>query len=113
MALLTVIESFAVFNYGHPEVYAAGRLVDENDPVVKGRERHFETAEASAARVRVETATAAPGERRARTRAAKKAASRPRKAATKKAPAKPAPTAQTPPPAGDTPADDGSTGEKL
>jgi hypothetical protein len=85
MALLTVIESFADFSAGRPEVYNPGRLVDEKDPVVKGRERHFEPAEAAASRVRVEAASAAPGERRERTRPARKAA---KKAAAKKAPAK-------------------------
>ncbi len=85
MALLTVTEAFADFRSGHPEVYNPGRLVDEKDPVVKGREAHFEPAEAAASRVRVESATAAPGERRTRSRASKPAAKKP---ATKKATAK-------------------------
>lgn len=114
MALLTVTEPFAVFDSnGFPTVYNPGRLVDDSDPVVKGREAHFESADAAAARARVESATAAPGERRARTRATKKAA---RKAPAKKAAAKksaPAPKADTPPPAGETPDADSSTGEKL
>lgn len=93
MALLTVTESFADFSSGRPEVYNPGRLVDENDPVVKGRERHFEAADAAAARVRVESATAAPGERRSRSRAAKKTTSR---KAAKKTAAAPAKT-ETPP----------------
>lgn len=87
MALLTVTESFADFSTGRPEVYNPGRLVDEKDPVVKGRERHFEPAEAAASRVRVESATAAPGERRERTRPARKKAPA-KKTAAKKAPAK-------------------------
>lgn len=76
MGLLTVTQAFADFRSGHPEIYNPGRLVDEKDPVVKGREAHFEPAEAAASRVRVETATAAPGERRERSRPAKKAAAK-------------------------------------
>jgi hypothetical protein len=88
MALLTVTESFADFRSGHPEVYNPGRLVDEKDPVVKGREAYFEPADAAASRVRVESATAAPGERRERSRPAKKAAA-------KRAPVKAAPKKET------------------
>lgn len=116
MALLTVIESFADFRSGRPEVYNPGRLVDENDPVVKGRERHFESADAAAARTRVEAATAAPGERRERSRqAAKKAARKPaKKAASTKTPAKSSQAAQTPSePASDATEGNGATGEKL
>lgn len=115
MALLTVIESFADFSTGHPEVYNPGRLVDENDPVVKGRERHFESAEVTASRTRVESATAAPGERRTRTRPAKKTAAK--TAAAKKAPAKAAPKAAEPAaPSGDQPdpkTDDAGSSEVL
>lgn len=96
MALLTVTEAFADFRSGYPVVYTPGMLVDERDPVIKGREAHFIVAE-HAVRPSAETATAAPNERRTRGRAAKKA--------TKKAPAKKAPAPQTPktdaPPAGD------------
>ncbi|WP_374457716.1 hypothetical protein [Nocardioides sp.] len=74
MALLTVTEGFADMRTF--EVYNPGRLVDENDPVVKGREHHFQPAEAIPSRGRVESATAAPGERRERSRPAKKAAAK-------------------------------------
>lgn len=96
MPLLTVTESFADFSTGRPEVYQAGRLVDADDPVVKGRERHFEPAETTASRVRVESATAAPGERRTRTRAAKKTAKKTAPAAEKPAD-DPAPTGENAP----------------
>lgn len=121
MALLTVTESFADFSSGRPEVYNPGRLVDENDPVVKGREAHFEPAEAAASRVRVESATAAPGERRTRSRRpakkapAKKAAVKaPKDAGGTKAPAKTPKAAQAAPePASEATETGGSTGEKL
>lgn len=100
MSLLRVTEAFADFSAGRPEVYNPGRLVDSNDPIVKGREGYFEAAEAAAERVRVEQATAAPGERRGRSRARKAAGKRPtaKKAAAKKA-AAPKPTPEPPAPA--------------
>lgn len=70
MAVLRVVSAFALLSDGR--VFAAGSLVDSNDPAVKGREAHFEAVEATVARVHqtstplVESATAAPGEKRAR-----------------------------------------------
>ncbi|MFI0481737.1 hypothetical protein [Actinomadura sp. 9N215] len=54
---------------GVPRVVAGGDLVDDDDPIYRGREHFFEDAsEYVAARVEkaadVEDATAAPGERR-------------------------------------------------
>jgi len=82
MPILRVKESFSVLNDPTCRVYAAGDLVDSNDPVVRGREAHFETVEAVAAKRAgiVEQATAAPGERRSLTpskRASKRAAAQP------------------------------------
>jgi hypothetical protein len=73
MPVLRVVTAFAVLSDPEGRVYAAGALVDSSDPVVKGREGHFEPVEATIARRRastVETATAAPGEKRTRARAA-------------------------------------------
>lgn len=79
MAILRVREAFTVLSTG--DHYEAGRLVDDSDPNIKGRERHFEPVEAAASRrSSVEQATAEPGERRSlppqkaapRKRAAKK-----------------------------------------
>lgn len=97
MSVLRVTESFAAFTQGFPEVYNTGRLINSDDPVVKGRESHFEPVEVAASRAAgIETATAAPAEKRTRTaprvprkRAAKKTAAKP-PAAKKTAPAKPA-----------------------
>lgn len=63
-----VKESFSFDEKGVPVVLRAGTLVEDDDPRIKGHERHFEQAEDAAARTTVsavETATAAPGERRA------------------------------------------------
>jgi hypothetical protein len=74
-------------------VYAAGRLVEEGDPILDGRELLFEPVEVVAARMSgAETATAAPGEQRTRTTPRKPR--KPRKsAASKKAASTPAPAA--------------------
>lgn len=73
MATLRVRGSFACIYQGVEEVFAAGRLVDASDPVVKGREHLFEPVEVAASRqslmgrtapAPVEQATAAPGEKR-------------------------------------------------
>ncbi|WP_236241158.1 hypothetical protein [Streptomyces sp. CC228A] len=70
MAIKRCKASFAVMVNGAPRVIPAGQLVDESDPVVKGREANFEDVETyvtdKAARRAplVERATAEPGERR-------------------------------------------------
>ena len=53
-------------------VVVAGDLVDDNDPIVKGREALFEPAEAAVKPSSVEQATAAPGERRSAVRTSKR-----------------------------------------
>jgi len=69
------IAGFVDFRGGYPEMYNPGRLVDDADPVIKGREGYFEPVEVAVARFAgVEQTTAAPGERRSR--------SKPRKTAT-------------------------------
>ena len=74
MAYLRCIAAFVDFRDGAVEMYNPGRLVDDSNPVVKGRESYFEPVEVAAARhAGVEQATAEPGGRRTRTRAAKKA----------------------------------------
>jgi hypothetical protein len=70
MAVLRCLASFAFTETdGGDRVYAAGDLVDSNDPAVKGREDLFEPVEATIGRYTnrrvVEQATAAPGEKRA------------------------------------------------
>lgn len=59
MAVLRCTSPFAVQEGAVPRVLRAGDLVDEKDPVVKGREVMFEPVETT-----VERATSAPGERR-------------------------------------------------
>lgn len=60
-------QSFATTENGRPRVVRKGTAVIANDPVVKGREKLFDTAE-DAVRSPVEQATAAPGEKRAATK---------------------------------------------
>lgn len=79
MPVLRVKESFSPAGSVH--VYAAGALVDSDDPIVKGREHMFEAVEATVARQQqtpeqreagvIESATAAPGEKRSRGKAEK------------------------------------------
>lgn len=69
MGVLRAREGFSYDNGGVPVVLRAGRLVDEDDPAVKGREHLFEPAEdvvsrTSGVAAAVETTTAIPGERR-------------------------------------------------
>ena len=65
MATLRVKSAFACTYHGVEEVFAADRLVDSADPVVKGREQFFEPVEVAASRhAGVESASAAPGEKR-------------------------------------------------
>ncbi len=54
-------------------VVVRGDLVDDNDPIVKGREHLFESIESAVKPSSVEQATAAPGKRRSVTRVAKRA----------------------------------------
>ena len=75
MAYLHCIAAFVDFRDGAVEMYNPGRLVNDSNPVVKGRESYFEPVEVAAARhAGVEQATAEPGEKRSRSRAAKKPA---------------------------------------
>ncbi|MFE7753000.1 hypothetical protein [Streptomyces sp. NPDC057428] len=55
--------SFAAYQDGKPRVVKAGSLVDDDDPVIKGREASFQTVDAHLQRQRggVEAATADPG----------------------------------------------------
>lgn len=74
MAYLRCIAAFVDFRGGAVEMYNPGRLVDDKDSVIKGRESYFELVEVAAARHGgVEQATAAPGEKRS---LAKKSASK-------------------------------------
>lgn len=69
MSVLQVKEPFATTVGGIVRVFAAGDLVPESDPVVKGREHFFESAEGVADErfaARTETTSAAPGTRRVR-----------------------------------------------
>lgn len=90
MGTLRVKDAFAVSDSdGVQRVYAGGELVDDKDPVIKGREHHFETVEVTvgrrarrARRATVEEATAVPGEKRDMTEPEEKPA---KKTAAKKA----------------------------
>lgn len=62
MAIMRVREPFVAVVGGVPRAYTAGQLIEDTDPVFKGRERLFEDV-ASGVRG-VEQATAAPGEKR-------------------------------------------------
>ena len=80
MAIVRCKASFAVVVNGAPRVVTVGQLVDDSDPVVKGREANFESVETyvSDRTARVEETTAAPGEKRSVGRpAARKAAAKP------------------------------------
>lgn len=83
MALLRCTEAFSVWTNGFPRVLRPGDVVEDTDPVVKGRGVYFEPVEVQVDRDRalVEQASAAPGERRTRTTPRKRA---PRKTAAKK-----------------------------
>ncbi len=73
MAVLRCIEPFAFSDKGVERVVRAGDLVDDKDPLVKGRERWFETVDANVGRMTdrsVEQATSAPGEKRSTVRKA-------------------------------------------
>ncbi|MER7953844.1 hypothetical protein [Streptomyces sp. NPDC096030] len=95
MAIKRCKASFAVVVNGAPRVVTAGQLVDESDPVVKGREGCFEDVETyvSERKARVERATAEPGEKRSVGRPAAKKAVAP----TKKPAADPEPKAESKP----------------
>jgi hypothetical protein len=81
--------SFAVAVGGVPRVMKAGALVQDDDPILTGREHLFEDVDAfvQKQRPRAESATAEPGERRSLTKPAKKTAAA--KTATRKPAAKP------------------------
>jgi hypothetical protein len=80
--------SFAVSVAGVPRVMKAGALIQDDDPIIKGREHLFEDVDTfvQKQRTRAEAATAEPGERRSLSKPAKKTA-----AAKTAAPRKPAP----------------------
>lgn len=86
MAIKRCKSSFAAAVRGVPRVMAVGTLVDEDDPILKGREDLFEDVElhVQGRASRVEQATAEPGARRslgrplAKRAAAKKAADKPK-----------------------------------
>ncbi|WP_255951548.1 hypothetical protein [Streptomyces odontomachi] len=63
---LRCIKAFSAYEGGRPRVVRDGQLVEESDPIVAGREAHFETVDAHLARRprAVEQATADPGEPR-------------------------------------------------
>lgn len=63
---LRCTKSFSAYVDGSPRVVRAGQLVEDDDPIVKGREASFESVDAhlAARRPRVEQATADPGEQR-------------------------------------------------
>ncbi|MFD4258234.1 hypothetical protein ACFWR9_11535 [Streptomyces sp. NPDC058534] len=87
MAIKRCKSSFATSVRGVPRVMKVGALVNDDDPVLKGREHLFEDVEAAVREAPVEDASAAPGRRRSLTRAAvKRAAGKPTKQA--KAPVK-------------------------
>jgi len=66
MAIKRCTASFAAIVNGAPRVVQTGALVDSRDPILKGREAHFEDVDTYVARRHsaVEAATAAPGEQR-------------------------------------------------
>ena len=59
-AVFACVEPFVIFRDGIPDVYAAGREVLGDDPILRTHGHAFVDVAA-----RVEAATAAPGERRA------------------------------------------------
>ncbi|MBX6382028.1 MAG: hypothetical protein IRZ07_03490 [Microbispora sp.] len=79
MAIKRCKTSFSAIVNGAPRVINEGELVEDGDPILTGREAHFETVETfmserpGAVRQPVEQATAEPGEKRTRRRAAKSA----------------------------------------
>lgn len=82
--------AFAASVGGVPRVMRPGTLVQDDDPVIKGREHLFEDVDAFVQqRTRVEAATDEPGGRRSLTRPTKKTAA-------KSASTKPAKTEQGP-----------------
>ncbi|MDK0520386.1 hypothetical protein [Streptomyces sp. ML-6] len=77
---LRCTRSFSAYANGAPRVVRAGQLVEDNDPIVKGRETAFESVDAHLAsrRPQVEQATAEPGEQRNLTLVDGKPSRRPR-----------------------------------
>lgn len=90
MAIKRCVAAFAASMDGVPRMYTVGLLVDDKDPIIKGREHLFEDVETHVAEKaarqapRVEQATAGPGEKRSVS---------PRPAGKKTAPSKPEPKA--------------------
>lgn len=81
MAIYRCKEPFRTTVNGVKRIVPAGELVEDSDPVFKGREHLFEAVDTYVSRrvAGVERATAEPGEKRTvgRPRAAKKAAPKP------------------------------------
>lgn len=108
MAIKRCKHPFVAYLNGRPRVLHVGDLVDEDDPVMRGRTHMFEDVEATVphrAEPAVEQATAEPGERRSVTRppakktaapAKKTAAAAGAKKAAAKEPDKPGPKDQEP-----------------
>lgn len=74
--------AFAASVGGIPRVMRPGALVQDNDPVIKGRENLFEDVDTYVQKRvrRVEDATAEPGGRRSLSRPTKQTAAKPRAA---------------------------------
>lgn len=90
MVIKRCTSSFATSVRGVPRVMKVGTLVNDDDPVLKGRAHLFEDVESAVREAPVEDTSAAPGRRRSLTRAAGKPA--------KKAPAKPVKQTEPVPP---------------
>ncbi|WND33957.1 hypothetical protein RI578_06470 [Streptomyces sp. BB1-1-1] len=98
MAIKRCKSSFATSVRGVPRVMKVGALVNDDDPVLKGREHLFEDVEAAVREAPVEDASAAPGRRRSLTRAAvKRAAGKPARQAAAKPAKQAAPKAEPKP----------------
>ncbi|MGW0131895.1 hypothetical protein [Streptomyces sp. NPDC003299] len=71
MSIKRATQSFTAYVDGVPRVVRVGDLVEDSDPVLRGRTQLFEDVEAHVAQAQprpgAEAATAAPGEQRALT----------------------------------------------
>ncbi len=70
--LFRCTESFTIFRDGVPDVYAAGLLVNGDEPILDTHGQYFEQASATFPRARSEVADADPGTPRTVTGEAKK-----------------------------------------
>lgn len=66
MAIKRCTSSFAAIVDGAPRVITVGTLIEDDDPILEGREKHFEDVDAFVSRKRqgAEAATAEPSEKR-------------------------------------------------